>query len=72
VREQTVGYSDGEIVTLAGIRMREALSSLLSEGSLESMRTVGEWKAEGYALYTEYVQERKVCESVPIRLVGDG
>ena len=69
---RTVHYEDTEVVRLAGIRMQEALSALLSKGAFERISTGGEWTEEGYALYTEYVQNRQVCESVPVRLVGEG
>ena len=69
---KAVYYEDAEVIGLAGIRMREALAALLSKGSFERISTDGEWTEEGYALYTEYVQNRQVCESVPIRLVGEG
>ena len=71
-RKEAVHYSDADTVRIAGLRMKAALSELLSAGALESIRTEGEFTDEGYGLRAEYVQRRQICESVPIRLVGEG
>ncbi len=71
-REQTVYHGDAEAVSLAGVRLKQAISDILSGGELESIRTAGSWTDEGYALQAEYVQIRNVCEIVPIHLEGEG
>lgn len=71
MREEAVLYSDADTVRIAGLRMKAALSEILSEGALESIRTDGEFTDEGYGLYAEYVQRRQICEAVPIRLVSE-
>ena len=70
-REDTVAYSEAETIRLASVRLQASLSVLLSEGEMESMRTVGVWKDGAYVLTVQYVQIRNVAKLEPIHLAGE-
>lgn len=65
-REQTVQLSEAETVRLASVRLRAALSDLMSKGELESLRTVGVWTQDGYMFTAYYEQIRNIAELKPI------
>ena len=70
-KEEPILYSEAEAIRLAGVRLRVTLSALLSEGEMESLRTVGQWQGEHYVLTVHYVQIRNVAHLKPIQLTEE-
>ncbi len=67
-KEERVCYSDAEATALAAVRLRAALSELLSEGEMRSMRTEGAWQGERFVMTVYYEQVRSIGRLVPIAI----
>ena len=51
---------------LAAVRLRSSFSEILQDGSIEGMKTVGEWKDGGYEMKAYYEQIKNIAVLVPI------
>ncbi len=65
---EIVRYSEAEAVSLAAVRLRAALSELLSKGEMRSMRTEGAWQGDRYVMAVRYEQLRNIGRLVPISI----
>ena len=58
--------TEAEAVQLAAVRLRSSFSEILRDGSIEGMKTVGEWKDGGYEMKAYYEQIKNIAVLVPI------